>query len=365
MIGLAGAIAALLAWGLGSLVRRYALAHHIVDDPSIDPTRRLHHEPIPLLGGVAVGTAVLLTVAFVAGVTPLFDGRFLLPEHILGILVGVIIILLGGYLDDRFRLPARLSIIAPVAAAIVAVASGIGVNFITNPFGGVWRIDTWRIVLWASANRDVVFTVGADVFAFVWIMAMMYTTKILDGLDGLVSGLTAIAAGVLIALSLRPPVLQPDTATLSAIVAGAFFGFLIWNWSPARLFLGESGSVLAGFLLAVVSISAGGKIATTLLVMGLPALDLLWVTLRRLWRSPRTITIADRSHLHFQLLDAGMSPRHVVLLFWATAVVFGSIGLTQGSFGKLVLLTALVLCMVAVVAWARRQRTLHHNDVHE
>jgi UDP-GlcNAc:undecaprenyl-phosphate GlcNAc-1-phosphate transferase len=202
-------------------------------------------------------------------------------------------------------------------------------------------------------------TLLADLFTVAWLMGMTYTTKFLDGIDGLVSGITVIGALVIGAVSVMQEVAQPDTALLALMVAGAFAGFLLFNAFPARVFLGEGGSTMAGFLLGTLAIISGGKIATTLLILGLPILDAAVVLIRRVL-SGKSPTTADRSHLHFKLLDIGLTQRQTVLFFWLIAALFGVSTLVLRGPEKLAALGVLVavlaiISLVAIVAYRRRK----------
>ncbi len=350
---IAGFVAALLSAVCVPFVRAYARREGIMDDPNIESHRRMHHHPVPLLGGLAVWIAVTVSIMFFSALAMLTAG-YLQTIYLVSLVLASAVIMVGGYLDDRYRLRPRYSILFPLAAAFIMIVSGVGVHFITNPFGGIWRIDQTKIVLFHLGTRAFIFNVGADLFALIWLMGMMYTTKLLDGLDGLVSGVTAIGAIIITLLSLAPPVMQSDTAVLSAIVAGAFLGFLPFNWSPAKIFLGEGGSILAGFFLGVLAIVSGGKIATTLLVIGIPALDVAWVIVRRLWEG-NAIKSADRKHLHFRLLDF-LTVRQTVMFYYILALVFGLVALGARSFGKLIALAGVVLIMVFMAAVLVRAR---------
>ncbi|MBI4089856.1 MAG: undecaprenyl/decaprenyl-phosphate alpha-N-acetylglucosaminyl 1-phosphate transferase [Candidatus Kerfeldbacteria bacterium] len=355
----------LMAAGLSLLValavRRMAGRLGAVDRPDDDPNRKVHRRPVPLLGGTAIFVGFFGLVAWLGQQPGTVTGSFILPKHLWGIFIGASCLMIGGYLDDRFRLSPRRQIIFPIVATLVVIASGIGVKFITNPLGGVIRLDAinFPVLTWDGITYHL--TLWADLFSFAWLMGMMYTTKFLDGLDGLVAGITTIGSVIVFLLSMRPPVLQPETANLAIILAGAAAGFLILNWHPARLFLGEGGSLLTGFLLGSLAIIAGGKIATALLIMGIPILDVVWVIIRRAvieHRSP--FYSADKKHLHFRLLDVGFSHRGAVLFLYTLTVVFGATTLVFRGAAKLYALAALSLVMVglatALVIKAGRRR---------
>ncbi|MEK7518308.1 MAG: MraY family glycosyltransferase [Patescibacteria group bacterium] len=360
MIILAGALAFGVAAGLTPLVRQWAQGRNIVDSASLAPERKIHPLPIPLGGGLAIFLAFTLVSWAIALLTPDLFGGFFLPKYLIGMTVAGGVLMVGGYLDDRFHFTARRQILFPILAALVAIAVGIGVTYISNPFGGTVDLShpTWQIFsLNGRSYRIILF---ADLFAFAWLLATTYTTKILDGLDGLVAGVTTIGGIIIAVLSLTKEVTQPETALLAIILAGAAAGFLVWNWHPAKIFLGEGGSTYTGFMLGVLAIIAGGKIATALLILGIPALDVVWAVLRRLLGKHKA-TQADRGHLHFRLLDAGLTVRQSVLLLYTVTAVFGSITLVTRGEQKLYALLALVVVMVilavAVVVAYQHKKT--------
>lgn len=345
---------------LTPLVRSYAWRHQIVDDPGIEPQRRAHERPVALLGGAAIWLAIVIVIFSLLLINQSYlVGQYLKLKFIIGIILASAILMIGGYLDDRYRLRPRLSILFPIVAVLIVIASGIGINFITRPWGGVTRLDGWKIEIIRWQGLPYYFNVGADILTFCWLMVMMYTTKLLDGLNGLTSGITVIGAVTLVALALGPIVHQPDTALLSAIVAGAFLGFLRYNWFPASIFLGESGSLLGGFMLGVLAIAAGGKIATTILVMAVPVFDVGWVVARRLLWEHSSIASADRKHLHFRLLDIGLSPQQTVLFFWSLSAIWGILALamqTRGKFFAFITLSFFSVILAYIVVKLQKTR---------
>ncbi len=327
------------------------LARHIgaVDRP--DGVRKLHDRETPLLGGVAVfaGIVTALVVAVAYGWLP---SVHIEVKHVVGIVIAMTLLLVGGIWDDIRRLRPAAQIVWPIAAVLVIIASGIGIATVTNPFGGIIHLDPYRFtVLWFDGLPYRI-TLLSDVFTMVWLLTMTYTTKLLDGLDGLVAGIAVIGGLVIAAVSFLGDVGQPDTALLALAVAGAFAGVLVFNFHPARIFLGESGSLLAGFLLGTLAIISGGKIATTLLVLGLPLFDATFVVLRRVVVERKSPFSGDRLHLHFRLLDWGFSERQAVLIFYFVATLFGTSTLFLHGSQKIVAL-GMVMSLVAfsVAAW--------------
>lgn len=332
-----------LAIILTSFIRRLALRWRVVDEP-IEP-RKIHTKPIPLLGGLAIFLSFFGVLAYYVFFTDKILGGQILMKNLVGVFLGGLVLMVGGFLDDKYKLAPRWQIIWPILAVIVVIASGIGINYITNPLGGIVNLKNWEKILFWWNGVPYKITLFADLFTFIWLLGMMYTTKFLDGLDGLVSGVTTIGAVIIFFVSLMAEVSQPETALLSIIFAGACAGFLVWNFNPAKIFLGEGGSLFTGFMLGVLSIIAGGKIATTLLIMGLPILDAFLVLLQRL-ATKKSLVLADQKHLHFRLLDAGMSQRQAVFSLYFVTLIFGSSTLILKSEGKLFALG--LLCILGL-----------------
>lgn len=358
MMAIVATLAFVLAVGLTPVIMTWARRHGVVDSPGTAPERKVHRTPTPLLGGIAVYLAFVVVTWGVALSTDWLFGGFFLPKHLLGITLAGAVLMLGGFLDDRRNLRPGHQIWFPLIAALVVVASGIGIPYITSPFGGTFDLHQWSWTLLTVDGTPYQVVLLADLFAVLWLLATTYTTKILDGLDGLVAGVTTIGGIIIATLSLTKEVTQPETALLAATLAGAAAGFLVWNWHPAKVFLGEGGSTFTGFLLGCLAILAGGKIATALLILGIPALDVAWSILRRIFGKQRA-TNADRGHLHFRLLDAGLTHRQAVLLLYTVTAVFGSVTLvTRGEqkFYALLGLVAVMAMLAAAVVIAYRKR---------
>lgn len=298
----------------------------ITDKPD---DRKIHAREVPLLGGLAIFAGFFIILYFVHG--HLLTGN-LLPRHWLGFFIGGCFLMIGGWLDDKYNLKPIQQIIWPILAIISVIVCGVEIEKITNPFGGYFYLGAMSAVLIA-----------------LWLLGMMYTTKLLDGLDGLVAGMTAIGALVIFLFTMSPKYYQPDIGLAALILAGTCLGFLFFNWHPAKIFLGEGGSLFLGFSLGVLAIISGGKIAIALLVMGLPILDVAWTILRRLAAGKNPFKFADRKHLHFRLLNMGLGVKKSVLFFYAISIIFGLAALFLQSKGKLLALAALLFIMILVV----------------
>jgi len=294
----------------------------IVDNP--DAVRKIHKRPIPLLGGLAVFISFNFVVLLYIFYSDALNGQVLWLKNILGVCVGTAILAIGGFLDDKYNLKARYQLVFPILAIVAVIVSGIGIDFVQNPFGsGMIRLDQYQKILFWYDGFPYKITLLADLFTFIWLFALTYTTKIYDGLDGLVSGTTVIGAFFIFFTALnKMDFAQTDVAMLAMIVSGAFLGFLVYNFNPATIFLGESGSTIAGFLLGVLSIASGSKVGVTLLILSIPVIDLIWTVIRRLMER-KSFSEPDRKHLHHRLLDAGFSVKQAVLILYTVVLVFG------------------------------------------
>jgi len=345
------------------VVRRFALKKNITDCPESAPERKVQTKPIPLLGGIAVFLSVVVVVAGYAFFSDRVLGGYLQPKYLIGIFIAGLLLMIGGYLEDKYDLKPSRQILWPIIACIVIIASGIGIEYITNPFGGVVYLESVQLKVFTLDGIPYYFVLFADIFAFLWLMGMMYTTKFLDGLDGLVTGITTIGAFVLFFLSLNQDVAQPETALLAIILAGATVGFLVFNFHPAKIFLGEGGSLLTGFLLGVLSIISGAKIATALLIMSIPILDVAWVIIRRLFYEKKSpFTTADNKHLHYRLLDIGLTHRKAVVVLYLVSLIFGGIALFLESWQKFIaLLLAFVIMVITGVFLVCKGKRVMNN----
>lgn len=349
----------LVSFAATFFIRKLALHLNIIDRPEV-AERKIHKKPTPLLGGLAVFVSYVLILGILAAFFPhKILGDFITLKKLIFIFLGAVFLAIGGFLDDKYNLKPRYQIIWAILAALAISFGDIGISHIRNPLpleipfltgqvGGEIRFDVWRIGF---------LTLPQDLFTFIWLLVMMYTTKILDGLDGLVAGVAGIGSLIIFSVALLPFVHQYDTAYLAIGLAGVFGGFLIWNFHPAKIFLGEGGSLLAGYFLGILAIISGSKIATTLLIMGVPILDLVWVAARRIFFEKKSFALADRKHLHFRLLDAGFSHRGAVLFLYALTSVFGLTTLFFQTQQKAVVLVLVVLVMIGLGMWVTKRKS--------
>jgi UDP-GlcNAc:undecaprenyl-phosphate/decaprenyl-phosphate GlcNAc-1-phosphate transferase len=341
---------------LTSIVRKFSKSIGLVDMP--DKDRKFHDNPTPLLGGLAIFFAFFIILYFIR--RQLLSGD-LEPWHWIGFFIGACWLMVGGYLDDKYKLKPGLQFIFAVLAILSVIAGGVEIEKISNPVGGIFQLDNLRIPVINFAGTWHYYVVISDTFIMLWLLGMMYTTKLLDGLDGLVTGITAIGAFIIFVFTMTTKYYQPDIGLASLVLSAACFGFLIFNWHPAKIFLGEGGSLFLGYALGVLAVISGGKIAIALLVMGIPILDVLWTIIRRLSAGKNPFRFADRGHLHFRLYDSGLGTRKTVLIYYGFSIIFGLSALFLQSAGKLFslsILTGIMLLFVIGYGWWGRKKII-------
>lgn len=351
-------IAALISGGLTYSVKKLAEKFGWADYPA---PRKVHTKPTPRLGGVAIVVAFLcLAIGYNLISTRLNFTPFhiwLFDKRLFGTLLGVLILLVIGVIDDIRGLKPWQKLIGHILAAGMVVLFGISINYLRLP-GGLHLELTSLIYPITIFTHTYNFVVFGDLITMLWIVLMINTMNFLDGLDGLASGVSVIAGIAIFFLCLSLG--QPAAALLAIIFSGAVFGFLPWNFNPAKIFMGDSGSMFLGFMLAVLSVISGGKLATAFLVLGLPILDVVWVVLRRLvyGKSPFS---ADKMHLHHRLLSIGLSQRQVVLVLYFVAAGFGTVAVLsstaakiQALFWLLGLMAALIIFLI-IMQWRKRR----------
>ena len=319
------------------MIIKFAFKFNVIDNPTT-AERKVHNKLTPLMGGTAIFMAVwVMVMAF--DYLQLANFSKIPDSYLWGVFIGSALIMIGGFLDDKYNLKPWQQIIWPIVAAVCVLISGVRITYITNPIGDV-------------SSAIIFFTpIIGIVISFIWLMGMMYTAKFLDGLDGLLAGVSAIASLSIFFVSMKWDVDMSATGMWALILFGALMGFLLFNWTPAKIFLGEGGSVFLGFMLGVLSIISGSKIITTLLVIGIPALDVLWVIIQRLIHKESPFSHADRKHLHYKLIDYGFSKRGAVLFLYLVSLAFALVALVgNGGFSKLVGLILLIAVMIILLA---------------
>ena len=368
-------LALVITRGIITISRRY----HILDAPSLP--LKAHAKEMPLLGGIGIFlTSVLVFfillkigefVVFQSQFDPLYglSQNYLaragfqtslassVPlKNLIAIFIASIILGIGGFIDDRFKIKPSQQFIFPMLATIIVIASGVGIRTATNPLYEIglsavrfFNLDAVKLKLITIGGIPYFFSLYADSFTFLWLLGMMYTTKFLDGLDGLVAGITEIGFIVLFAVSII--LAQPVVGMFSIILAGATLGFLWWNFHPSKIFLGEFGSIWLGFILGTLAIMGEARVSITLLIMAIPILDVCWIILRRLFFEKKSPFQGDRKHLHFRLLDKGFTHRQSVFFLYALSALCGAVGLFLRERGRIITFILLLLLMLLIGFW--------------
>ena len=333
-------------------VRKLAFRIGAVDQVSKEK-RKLHTKPIARAGGLAIYAAfTAISLALISSIQKPF----------VGLIVAGTMVLLIGLADDIWGVNPWLKLVGQVVAALVAaIGFGISIDAVSNPFGTSFVFNTSQ---WTVPIVGITLSMNAVAVALttIWLVGMTNTMNLLDGLDGLSSGVAAIAAVVMFFVAVGPRVNQPDTALIALVLAGACLGYLVYNFYPAKIFNGDSGAYFLGMTIGILAIFSGAKLATAMLVLGLPIVDTFWAVVRRVaaGRSPFS---ADRGHIHHLLLDVGLSQRQAVLVIYAFSIVFGIVALVASSpqkimaFGLLVVILAILILSLTLLRRKKQANT--------
>lgn len=315
------------------LVHSLAMRMGVMDHPD---ARKVHRDPIPRWGGIAIfvsfyftlGIALLFSMEdavppvarFTGGIVGAVSGAgnqlasdLASRNALLGILFGGCLMALLGMLDDILQLPARAKLVGQILIAVVFWHFGVSIGFLSQPSSGIVFLPWWMVL-------------GLTVF---WIVGLTNAVNLLDGLDGLLSGVAGISAAFLCVVSIMKG--QAMVAVMLAALSGSALGFLRYNFNPARMFMGDTGSLFLGAMFSSLSIMGALKIPTTVallipvFIMGLPIMDTAWAIIRRA-ASRRPIFAPDKEHLHHRLLGLGLSQKQVVAVIWMFNAMLGIVG---------------------------------------
>lgn len=340
---LALGVSALISFASTPAVKRMAYVVGAIDVPKDD--RRMHDHPIPRLGGLAIAIAFLLTV-------------FLFCEmntELQGLLLGSIMILVLGVLDDCLTLKAMPKFIVQILAAIVVVAHGCTIQYVTNPFA-------------ADPGACIDLGILAGPVTVIWIVTMTNAVNFIDGLDGLAVGVSGISTGTMLVIALL--VSESNVAVILACLLGACLGFIPYNFNPAKIFMGDTGATFLGFVLAGLSIQGLFKMyaivsfAVPFLILGVPFFDICFAVIRRLLKHQNPMT-ADRGHIHHRLIDMGFSQKQTVAITYMLTGVLGIAAVLLTSSAKvktLILIAAFVVVAMLGVLVIFGPRHRPHNQ---
>ncbi len=322
-------VAAVVTGGLIPVARWIAVKYGVVAEP--DAERRLHKQTTPLLGGVAMCVAVLVGLTVASFFTE-FDGIFRSSAEPFGIAIGAIIITIVGVIDDVFEISAPAKLAGMVVAGTALTFFGVVMYYVRVPFLGILSLSPEFVPL----------------LTVMWVIGMANAINLIDGLDGLAAGTVAISAGAFFLYGdrlFKAGLLPGDNIgpLIAAITVGICAGFLPWNFSPARIFMGDAGAQLLGLLLASSTMVVGGRADPTsafrgqtyffvapmfipFIILAVPMFDTAFAIVRRTI-SGRGAAIADRQHIHHRLIDLGHGPRRAVIILWSLTAIFSSLAL--------------------------------------
>jgi UDP-GlcNAc:undecaprenyl-phosphate GlcNAc-1-phosphate transferase len=346
------AVALIVAFFSTPIARKIAVNSGAVNVPK--DSRRVHKKPMALMGGLAIIAGFLLALAYSLATkdTINISGYFSTPKSI-GIMIGTIIIIALGIADDIRPLKARFKFPVQILAAVIVVATGTRITAISKPFqASVAVIPSMMFIL------EDILAFAVSVF---WIVGITNAINLIDGLDGLAAGVSGIAALALYIVAVIRR--QDDIAIIAVSLVGAIFGFLPYNFNPAKIFMGDTGSTFLGFVLAILSIQGtmksvtGIALAIPILVLGLPIFDTLFAIIRRVLNG-RPIGEADRGHIHHRLLDMGISHKMSVIILYIISAALGIVSIVLVDKGLLPSLGILIIVVMFVIGGTRNIRSM-------
>ncbi len=337
-------VSALISIIITPLIIRLAWKWKIVDDPKVHKhSKVVHTYPVPRGGGLVTTAAILISMFI------------WLPHdtHLLGISLALIIATIVGFADDKWDISPYTRLFFNIISALCIVAVGIGISYISNPFSQtIFDLSSLRIPFHFGNWAGEIWLLS-DIFALIWIIGMMNIIgQGAGGIEGQLPGVVIIAAIVIAILSLQfsADITQWPLITLAAITAGAYLGFLPWNFFPQKIMPGYSGKSTAGLMLGVLALLSTTKVGVLLVCLGIPIIDTLWTYSRRIYQGKMPFW-GDRGHLHHRLLDAGVSKQKIVFLYWTMTAILGFIAIQINSQQKLYALVTLGLLLGLVLYW--------------
>ncbi len=307
-------------------------------------SRDEHTEPIPRIGGVGLTIASIVTIGLTILITPsslnFTDQNYLgIDRNLVGFLAAIIFLGIVNTIDDYRGLSWPSKLLGQIIAAVIITSFGIEITSLSNPFGDKIMITNFSSIL-----------------VIIWLIIISNVVNWLDSIDGVAGGVSAISLMTLFYLSISVAVSQPANAMLAIIGLGATSGFLVYNLR-GKVFLGDTGSIFLGFLIGVLAIISGGKMATVFLVLAIPFLDALVVFISRI-KDHQSPFLADRRHLIHRLLDRGYSKRAVLLSFYALSLLFGLIALNTQTLGKFFAIGLSFVVMIGFILLGSRKRPI-------
>ena len=300
------------------VVKSFAYKVGAIDVPK--DARRMHHKPIPRLGGLAIFAGFMVSILLFVDIR--------LNPQMQSILLGAVIIVVLGVVDDIMALPAKLKFVVQIAAALIPALNGVSIQALSNP--NIFSGNAYWVLDWLSIPITVL-----------WIVGITNAVNLIDGLDGLANGVSAISAATVLVIALICS--ETQVAIVMAALVGACVGFLPYNLNPAKMFMGDTGATFLGFILATMSIQGLFKFYAVIF-------DTAFAMIRRVAHGQSPMH-ADRGHIHHRLIDMGLNQKQAVAMLYVISGILGlsAVVLTTGGEAKAMLLLV-ALCIVAVVA---------------
>lgn len=330
-------IAFLLAVFIIPVVRQVAIKKGLYDLPD---ERKIHQNPIPRLGGIGIWFSTCLTM----GILILWFWNYPHGNALSGIFAGSTIIFVVGVIDDVKGLSPKIKLVFQFIAAIVAYIYGVQIVALDFPFvEGVYKLGLFSLPI-----------------TVIWIVAISNALNFIDGVDGLAGGVTAISALTLGVVAYYTQ--QPVAALVAAVIAGTMVGFLAYNFHPAKIFMGDSGALFCGFVLASIAVTGVLKTVTVtillpIIILSVPILDITYSVFRRLAKR-KSPFIADGDHIHHRLIKAGVSQNRTIMVFYFICIASGAIATSfvGGIRTYLILLIALIAIMLIIARHNKRKK---------
>ena len=336
--------AAIVSFVATPLVKLLAVKAGAVDVPK--DNRRMHKVPIPRMGGLAIFLAFIFSVLIFSDITP----------QIQGILLGAVMIVVLGVMDDIMTLRALPKFAVQILAAVVVVMHGVKIEFLTYPFPGD-GLTYLALPNWLSVTVTVI-----------WIVAITNAVNFIDGLDGLAVGVSGISAATMLVVALM--VSENNVALIMAALLGACLGFIPYNFNPAKIFMGDTGSTFLGFILATISIQGLFKLyaiisfAVPFLILGIPIFDICFAIIRRVAKGQNPMQ-ADRGHVHHRLIDMGFSQKQSVAITYMLTAILGLAAVvltTSGEVKALILIGSIFVVGAIGFELIFIHPIKHHNN---
>lgn len=305
-----------------------------------------HQGIIPRAGGVPIFLAIFLTSLM-----------FIAPNKIItGIMLSSFLLVFMGVLDDYADISPYLRFIGNIVISGIVIAFGLGIPYISNPLGGVIKLDTWQIPVSFFGSHTI--WVFADLIAIIW---LVWTTNMINwskGVDGQLPGFVGIAAIFLGLLSQRfiaHDISVTTVTLLSFIIAGSYLGFLPFNFYPQKIMPGYGGGGLAGFLLGILAILSFGKVGTAILILAIPMIDAIYTMLRRIkkFKSPFK---ADWGHLHHRLIEIGWGKRRIAIFYWFITFILGVASLFLKGIEKVIVFITIALLLLVFILMIEKMK---------